>query len=41
MVAADHAHIGLEIEVITPSGPTAATIVERPFFDPKKKLAAA
>ncbi|MDP5349191.1 MAG: glycine cleavage system protein T [Paracoccaceae bacterium] len=41
MVAADHAHIGMEIEVVTPSGPTRATIVERPFFDPKKKLAAA
>jgi aminomethyltransferase len=41
MVAADHAHIGVEIEVVTPSGPTRATIVERPFFDPKKKLAAA
>ncbi len=41
MVAADHAHIGMEIEVVTPSGPTRAIIVERPFFDPKKKLAAA
>ncbi|MFA8385748.1 MAG: glycine cleavage T C-terminal barrel domain-containing protein [Pelagibaca sp.] len=41
MVAADCAVIGAEVEVITPSGPTQATVVERPFYDPKKKLAAA
>jgi aminomethyltransferase len=41
MVAIEHAHIGAEAEVVTPSGPTRATIVERPFYDPKKKLAAA
>ena len=41
MVAADCAHIGLSVEVMMPAGPTRATIVERPFFDPKKKLAAA
>ncbi len=41
MVAVDHANIGTEVEVVTPSGPTRATVVERPFYDPKKKLAAA
>jgi glycine cleavage system aminomethyltransferase T len=41
MVSADHAVIGAEVEVVTGSGPARATIVERPFYDPKKKLAAA
>jgi len=41
MVAADCAVIGSEVEVITPSGPTRAMVVERPFYDPKKSLAAA
>lgn len=41
MVSVDHAHIGTEIEVLLPSGPTCGTVVERPFYDPKKKLAAA
>ena len=41
MVSADFAQIGTEVEVITASGPTRATIVERPFYDPKKALAAA
>jgi aminomethyltransferase len=41
MVAVDHAHIGAQIEVILPSGPTTAMVVERPFYDPKKSLAAA
>ena len=41
MVAVDCAVIGSEVEVITPSGPTRATVVERPFYDPKKSLAAA
>ncbi len=41
MVQADHAHIGSEVEVVTNSGPTRATLVERPFYDPKKKIAAA
>jgi aminomethyltransferase len=41
MVAVAQAHIGTEVEVVTPSGPTRATVVERPFYDPKKKLAAA
>lgn len=41
MVAVEHALIGTEVEVVLPSGPTRATVVERPFYDPKKKLAAA
>ncbi len=39
MVAADTTEIGTKVEVAMPGGPTPATIVERPFFDPKKNLA--
>ena len=41
MVDAAHANIGAEVEVVTTSGAVVATIVERPFYDPKKKIAAA
>jgi glycine cleavage system aminomethyltransferase T len=41
MVSADCAEIGTAVEVAMPSCPARATIVERPFFDPRKKLAAA
>ena len=41
MVSADHANIGAEVEVVTKSGPIRATICERPFYDPKKQIAAA
>ncbi len=47
MVAADHANLGAEVEVVNRSGVVndagteRATIVERPFYDPKKSLAAA
>ncbi len=41
MVAIDHAHLGMQVEAVLPSGPTKATVVERPFYDPKKSLAAA
>ena len=41
MVAVGDAHIGAQLEVTLPSGPTTAVVVERPFFDPKKSLAAA
>lgn len=41
MVSAEFAHLGAEVEVIVPSGPARARIVERPFYDPKKTLAAA
>lgn len=41
MVSAEYANIGAEVDVVTNSGPVRATIVERPFYDPKKKIAAA
>ncbi len=41
MVAAEHATLGAHVEVVSHSGPTGATVVERPFYDPKKKIAAA
>ncbi len=41
MVSAEHANIGVEVEVVTNSGPVRAVVVERPFYDPKKQIAAA
>ncbi|MFZ0487940.1 MAG: glycine cleavage T C-terminal barrel domain-containing protein, partial [Arenicellales bacterium] len=41
MVAADYAEIGAEVKVAMPQGPVRATVVARPFYDPKKQLAAA
>ena len=41
MVGAEHAVTGAKVEVVTKSGPTLATIVDFPFYDPKKSLAAA
>lgn len=41
MVSADVAHLGMTLDVMTPSGPTGATVVERPFYDPRKQLAVA
>ena len=41
MVSVDVAELGAEVEVAAPSGVAHATIAERPFYDPKKKLAAA
>lgn len=41
MVGAEHAVTGAKVEVVTKFGPTPATIVEFPFYDPKKSLAAA
>ena len=41
MVRADFADLGTTFEVYMPDGETAATVVERPFYDPKKRLAAA
>ena len=40
MVAADATDLGTTVEVSAPFGTTRATVVERPFFDPKKSLAA-
>ncbi|MDP4064694.1 Dimethylsulfonioproprionate demethylase DmdA [Rhodobacteraceae bacterium IMCC1933] len=41
MVAADAAIMGAEVEVLTNTGAVKATMVERPFYDPKKQIAAA
>ncbi|MCE8513671.1 glycine cleavage system protein T [Ruegeria pomeroyi] len=41
MVAVEYATLGTEVEVVTKSGPARATVVERPFYDPKKQIAAA
>jgi len=41
MVAADQAVIGTEVDVVSANGSTRARIVERPFYDPKKQIAAA
>jgi len=41
MVRADFADLGTTFEVDMPDGETTATVVERPFYDPKKRLAAA
>lgn len=38
LVSADCAGIGTMVEVEMPSGPARATVVEKPFFDPKKKI---
>jgi len=40
MVAADSTDLGTAVEVTMPATTVAATVVETPFFDPKKKLAA-
>ena len=41
MVTSGCTEIGTVLEVMTAAGPAQATVVERPFFDPKKKIAAA
>jgi len=41
MVSVEATRIGTEVEVATAAGPARATIVERPFFDPRKTIAAA
>jgi aminomethyltransferase len=41
MVSAEHAILGSDVEVVTKAGPSRAVIVEFPFYDPKKKIAAA
>ncbi|MFC6670017.1 glycine cleavage T C-terminal barrel domain-containing protein [Marinobacterium aestuariivivens] len=40
MVGADFADLGATFEVDLPNGTRTATVVERPFFDPNKKIAA-
>ena len=41
MVSVDTAVVGAQVEVVTGSGPVQATVVDRPFYDPRKKIAAA
>lgn len=41
MLSADAARIGARVEVETRSGRLAATVVQQPFYDPKKSIAAA
>ena len=41
MISADCTELGTEVEVVTNEGTMHATVVERPFYDPKKKIAAA
>lgn len=41
MISADYGDIGAVVDVAMPSGSVRATIVKTPFFDPKKKIAAA
>ncbi|MDH3307799.1 MAG: glycine cleavage system protein T [Acidimicrobiia bacterium] len=40
MISVGAAELGTEVDVATDSGTWRATVVERPFFDPKKSLAA-
>ncbi len=40
MVAVEAADLGTELQVVTHSGQVTATVVERPFFDPRKSIAA-
>lgn len=39
MVGADHSAVGTAVSVETSAGPRTATVVEKPFYDPKKSLA--
>ena len=41
MVSPQCAQVGTQVDVATTIGPAHATIVECPFYDPKKSLAAA
>ncbi len=41
LISVGVAELGTEVDVVTAMGPCPATVVERPFFDPKKSLAAA
>lgn len=40
MVSVDCSEIGTAVDVAMPAGSVPATVVEKPFFDPKKKIAA-
>ena len=38
MVASEFAEIGTALQVTLPAGPVDAQVVEKPFYDPKKKI---
>jgi len=40
MVSVEAAELGTGLEIMTQTGETTATVVEKPFFDPRKQLAA-
>ena len=41
MVSIDYAQLGVQFNINTPEGVFKATVVEKPFFDPKKKITTA
>src|SRR5690606_15220773 len=41
MISVEYSAIGSEVEVMMPQGPAHATIVDKPFFEPRKSIAAA
>ena len=41
MVATDLAEVGTQVDITMPSGTHKATVVERPFYDPKKQITTA
>ena len=40
MIASEYAGLGTQLTVLTKAGARSATVVERPFYDPNKKIAA-
>ena len=41
MVTTEFAELGTQVEITMPSGKQMATVVERPFYDPKKQITTA
>jgi aminomethyltransferase len=39
MVSVEYSELGTETEIVTPIEPRNGTVVEKPFYDPKKSLA--
>ena len=39
MIEVNHSELGNQLDVQTNEGKYSATIVEKPFYDPKKKIA--
>ena len=40
MISIENSEIDTKIQIETPSGTKEATIVDKPFYDPKKKITA-